>query len=245
MIIVPCYNEQEVLPQTIEKLSEVLNHLIDVNKISKNSGILFVNDGSQDDTWNIICDAHSRTNYVYGLNLYLNSGHQNALLAGLEYSKDICDFTVTIDADLQDDTDVIEQMVDKYLDGCHIVYGVRKDRKTDSYFKRTTANCFYKIMKLLGAKTVDNHADFRLLSKRAIEILMQYKERNMFLRGIVTKIGLKSDSVYYCRKDRAAGKTKYPLKKMLSFAWEGITSLSTKPLKNEVNTCHVCGVLST
>ena len=231
MIIVPCYNEQEVLPQTIEKLSGVMNELLIDQKISRDSGILLVNDGSTDNTWDIIVDAHSKTNYIYGLNLCLNSGHQNALLAGLEYAKNKCDFTITIDADLQDDISVIGEMVDKYNAGVHIVYGVRNDRKTDSFFKRTTANLFYKIMNFLGAKTVDNHADFRLMSCKAVEILLQYKERNIFLRGIVPKIGLKSDKVYYCRKDRQAGKTKYPLKKMLSFAWEGITSLSTKPLK--------------
>lgn len=231
MIIVPCFNEQEVLPQTIKELSLVLNQLKCSEKISQNSGILFVNDGSNDNTWDIICDAHNNSDYIYGLNLYLNSGHQNALLSGLEYSKNICDFTITIDADLQDDIDVIEKMVDKYNQGNHIVYGVRKERKKDSFFKRTTANMFYKVMNFLGAKTIDNHADFRLMSSKAIEILFQFKERNMFLRGVVTKIGLKSDKVYYCRKDRQAGVTKYPLKKMLSFAWEGITSLSTKPLK--------------
>jgi glycosyltransferase involved in cell wall biosynthesis len=231
MIIVPCFNEQEVLPTTIERLSGIMNDLLSAEKISRDSGILLVNDGSTDSTWDIINDAHNRTNYVYGLNLYLNSGHQNALLAGLEYAKDICDFTITIDADLQDDIAVIEEMVDKFHQGNHIVYGVRKERKNDSFFKRTTANLFYKLMNFLGAKTIDNHADFRLMSSKAVEILLQYKERNMFLRGIVTKIGLKSDKVYYCRKDREAGVTKYPLKKMLSFAWEGITSLSTKPLK--------------
>ena len=231
MIIVPCYNEQEVLPTTIEKLSSVIENLSNNGKISCDSGILFVNDGSTDDTWNIISSAHKNNANIYGINLILNSGHQNALLAGLEYSYKICDITITIDADLQDDINVIEQMIDKYHVGNHIVYGVRKDRTTDSIFKRSTANIFYKLMKFLGAKTVDNHADFRLMSSKAVEILMQYKERNMFLRGVVTKIGLKSDCVYYCRKEREAGVTKYPFKKMLSFAWEGITSLSTKPLK--------------
>ena len=231
MIIVPCYNEQEVLPTTIKELSGLLDELISTQKISLGSGILFVNDGSTDNTWDIICDAHNNTNCIFGLNLCLNAGHQNALLAGLDYAKDKCDFTVTIDADLQDDITVIPQMIDKYYEGNHIVYGVRNDRKSDSFFKRTTANFFYKIMNFLGAETVDNHADSRLMSREAVEILMQYKERNIFLRGVVTKIGLKSDKVYYSRKDRLAGKTKYPLKKMLSFAWEGITSLSTKPLK--------------
>ncbi len=231
LIIVPCYNEQEVLPTTIEKLSGVMNDLLQKDKISRESGILLVNDGSKDKTWEIISDAHAKTNYIYGLNLGLNAGHQNALLAGFEYAVDKFDFTITIDADLQDDIAVIEDMVDKYLSGAHIVYGVRNDRKTDSYFKRTTANLFYKLMSFLGAKTVDNHADFRLLSNDALKILREYDERNIFLRGIVTKIGLKSDCVYYSRKERTAGITKYPFKKMVSFAWEGITSLSIKPIK--------------
>ncbi len=231
LIIVPCYNEQEVLPQTIEKLSGVMNDLLQKDKISRDSGILLVNDGSRDKTWDIIADAHSKTNYIYGLNLGKNAGHQNALLAGLEYAQDKFDVTVTIDADLQDDIAVIEEMVDKYLEGAHIVYGVRNDRKSDSFFKRTTANTFYKIMSFLGAKTVDNHADFRLLSNNAVKLLLEYSERNIFLRGIVAQIGLKSDCVYYARKERTAGETKYPLKKMLSFAWEGITSLSIKPIK--------------
>ncbi len=231
LIIVPCYNEQEVLPLTIEKLSGVMNDLLQKEKISRESGILLVNDGSRDKTWEIISDAHFKTNYIYGLNLGKNAGHQNALLAGLEYACDKFDMTVTIDADLQDDISVIEEMVDKYYEGCHIVYGVRNDRKTDSFFKRSTANLFYKLMNLLGAKTVDNHADFRLMSNCAIKELLKYTERNVFLRGVVAKIGLKSDCVYYSRLERAAGVTKYPLKKMLSFAFEGITSLSTKPLK--------------
>lgn len=231
LIIVPCYNEQEVLSQTIEKLSGVLNELFQKEKISRESGIVLVNDGSTDKTWEIISDAHKRTDYIVGLNLSANSGHQNALLAGLEYAVDKCDITVTIDADLQDDITVIEEMVDKNLQDCDIVYGVRNDRKTDSFFKRSTASAFYKFMSFLGAKTVDNHADFRLMSSRAVEILLEYEERNIFLRGIVPKIGLKTDCVYYSRKSRTAGKTKYPLKKMLSFAMEGITSLSIKPIK--------------
>ena len=231
LIIVPCYNEQEVLPSTIEKLSGVMNDLLQKDKISRNSGILLVNDGSRDKTWEIISDAHSKTNYIYGLDLGANVGHQNALLAGLEYAKDKFDLTVTIDADLQDDVSVIETMIDKYNGGAHIVYGVRNDRKNDSAFKRSTAKLFYKIMNMLGAKTVDNHADFRLLSNTAVTELLKYSERNIFLRGIVAKIGLKSDCVYYSRFKRTAGVTKYPLKKMISFAVEGITSLSIKPIK--------------
>ncbi|MBE6776800.1 MAG: glycosyltransferase family 2 protein [Ruminococcaceae bacterium] len=231
LIVVPCYNEQEVLPQTIEKLSDVLNDLFKKGKITNDSGLVLVNDGSRDKTWDIIKEHHDKTNYVFGVNLGNNAGHQNALLAGLEYAQDKSDITVTIDADLQDDTSVIEQMIDKYNDGFEVVYGVRNDRKTDSFFKRFTAGVFYKLMSFLGAKTVDNHADFRLMSNTAVKALMQYKERNIFLRGIVTRLGFKSDSVYYARKERTAGETKYPLRKMLSFAWEGITSLSIKPIK--------------
>ncbi len=231
LIIVPCFNEQEVLSMTIEKLSGVLEDLYKKDKISRESGIVLVNDGSTDKTWDIISENHKKTNYIYGLNLAANSGHQNALLAGLEFAQDKCDITVTIDADLQDDVAVIEEMVDKNLQGAEIVYGVRSDRKTDSFFKRTTANAFYKLMSWLGAKTVDNHADFRLMSSYAIKLLLGFEERNIFLRGIVPKIGLKSDCVYYSRKKRAAGVTKYPLRKMISFALEGITSLSIKPIK--------------
>ena len=231
LIIVPCYNEQEVLPQTIEKLSDVLNDLFKKGKITNDSALVLVNDGSRDKTWDIIKEFHTKTDYVYGVNLGANAGHQNALLAGLEYAQDKCDITVTIDADLQDDTAVIEQMIDKYNGGFDVVYGVRNDRKTDSFFKRFTAGVFYKLMSFLGAKTVDNHADFRLMSNTAVKALMQYKERNIFLSGIVTRLGFKSDSVFYARKERTAGETKYPLRKMLSFAWEGITSLSIKPIK--------------
>lgn len=231
MIVVPCYNEQEVFETTLNELSNLLFDLIKKQKIAKNSGIVFVNDGSRDETYRLICDAHEKYNHVYGVNLAANAGHQNAIMAGLETVVDICDMTVTIDADLQDDISVIEEMIDKYNAGCDVVYGVRNNRKTDGFFKRTTANAFYKLMKWLGAKTVDNHADFRLLSIRAVKALLQYEERNLFLRGIVTRLGYKTDCVYYARKKRMAGKTKYPFRKMLSFAVEGITSFSVKPLK--------------
>ena len=231
MIVVPCYNEQEVFESTLSELSNLLFDLIKKEKIAKNSGIMFVDDGSRDDTRRLICDAHKKYNYVYAVNLAGNVGHQNALMAGLETAADLCDVTVTIDADLQDDISVIEEMIDKYNVGCDVVYGVRNNRKTDGFFKRTTANAFYKLMKWLGAKTVDNHADFRLLSTRAVKALLQYEERNLFLRGIVTRLGYKTDCVYYARKKRMAGKTKYPFRKMLSFAVEGITSFSVKPLK--------------
>lgn len=231
MIIVPCFNEQEVFENTLEVLSNLLFDLIKKGKIAKNSGIIFVDDGSRDNTRRLICNAYKRYSHVYAVNLAGNVGHQNAIVAGLEASVDLCDVTVTIDADLQDDVLAIEEMIDKFNDGCDVVYGVRNNRKTDGFFKRTSANAFYKLMEWLGAETVDNHADFRLLSARAVKALLQYEERNLFLRGIVTRLGYKTDCVYYSRKKRMAGKTKYSFRKMLSFAVEGITSFSVKPLK--------------
>lgn len=231
MIVVPCFNEQEVLYDTAKQLTEVIENLIRKGKITKNSGILFVNDGSRDKTWELIAKANKTNKYVYGLNLAANVGHQNALLAGLNTVKDICDIAISIDADLQDDINVIEQMVDKYYEGAEIVYGVRNDRKSDSFFKRFTAQAFYKFMSLMGVDTVYNHADFRLMSQPALNELSNYGERNLFLRGIVPKIGYKTDSVYYARKPRTAGESKYSLKKMLSFALDGITSFSIKPIK--------------
>ena len=231
MIVVPCFNEQEVLYDTAKQLTEVIENLIRKGKITQNSGILFVNDGSRDKTWELITEANKTNKYVYGLNLAANVGHQNALLAGLNTVKDICDIAISIDADLQDDINVIEQMVDKYYEGAEIVYGVRNDRKSDSFFKRFTAQAFYKFMSLMGVDTVYNHADFRLMSKPALNELSAYGERNLFLRGIVPKIGYKTDSVYYARKPRTAGESKYSLKKMLSFALDGITSFSIKPIK--------------
>ena len=231
MIVVPCFNEQEVLYDTAKQLTEVIENLIRKGKITKNSGILFVNDGSRDKTWELIAKANKTNKYVYGLNLAANVGHQNALLAGLNTVKDICDIAISIDADLQDDINVIEQMVDKYHEGAEIVYGVRNDRKSDSFFKRFTAQAFYKFMSLMGVDTVYNHADFRLMSQPALNELSNYGERNLFLRGIVPKIGYKTDSVYYARKPRTAGESKYSLKTMLSFALDGITSFSIKPIK--------------
>lgn len=230
IIVVPCYNEEEILPITIPALSDVLNKLIDAGKIAADSAVLYVNDGSRDKTWEIIADAHQKNRQVFGLNLAGNVGHQNALIAGLEFAQTRCDMTVSIDADLQDDVDVIEQMVDKYLAGADIVFGVRNDRTTDSFFKRFTAQSFYKFMSFLGTNTVYNHADYRLLSNRAMAALSQFKERNMFLRAVVSKMGFQTDSVYYARKERTAGESKYPLKKMISFAWDGITSFSNKPI---------------
>ncbi len=230
MIIVPCYNEEEVLPESANQLLDRLNGMIAKKKIAPDSGILFVDDGSKDNTWAIITQLHERDDHFYGLKLAANVGHQNALLAGITTAKDICDISITIDADLQDDIDAMEKMVDEYQNGCDIVYGVRSERKSDSFFKRFTAQTFYKIMYFLEVKTVYNHADYRLMSRRAMEQLLKYKERNLFLRGIVPKIGYKTAQVFYGRKKRMAGESKYPLKKMLSFAWDGITSFSTKPI---------------
>lgn len=230
MIVVPCYNEEEILPYSTEKLTEVIKNLIKKSKIASNSGILFVNDGSKDKTWEIIQNEYAKNPYVYGLGLAGNVGHQNALFAGLQTAVEICDFSISIDADLQDDIEVIEQMVDEYLSAADIVYGVRSERKTDTFFKRFTAQSFYRIMEMMGVKTVYNHADFRLMSARAMKQLGQYKERNLFLRGMVPLIGYKTATVTYARKERLAGESKYPLKKMLSFAWDGITSFSIKPI---------------
>ena len=230
MIVVPCFNEEKVFPSSAERLIAVIENLINKEKISADSGILFVNDGSRDRTWELISKAFKASKYVYGLNLAGNVGHQNALLAGLNTVKDICDISVSIDADLQDDVGVIEEMIDKYYAGADIVYGVRSERKTDSFSKRFTAQSFYKFMSAMGVKSVYNHADFRLMSARAMQELSLYKERNLFLRGIVPLIGYKTDCVYYSRKPRTAGESKYPLKKMLSFALDGITSFSIKPI---------------
>lgn len=230
IIIVPCFNEDRVLEKSSEQLLSVLNSLIDSGKISSDSRILFVNDGSRDKTWEIISAKTHEDKHFEGLNLARNVGHQNALLAGIDTVKDLCDISITIDADLQDDISVMENMVDEYIKGADIVYGVRSLRKTDSFFKRSTAHLFYKFMSFLGAETVYNHADYRLMSSRAMKQLLLFKERNIFLRGIVPKIGYKTAKVYYERKKREAGKSKYPLKKMLSFAWDGITSLSIRPI---------------
>lgn len=229
-IVVPCYNEQEVLPDTVKKLTVLMNELTNAVKVSKDSFIMFVDDGSRDDTWQIISKYADEYDNVQGLKLAGNVGHQNALLAGLMTVRAEVDAAISIDADLQDDIAVISDMTDKYNEGFDIVYGVRSARKTDTFFKRFTAEGFYKLMKAMGAKSVYNHADFRLMSSRALEGLAQFKERNLFLRGIVPTIGYKSDCVYYERKERTAGESKYPLKKMLAFAFDGITSFSIKPM---------------
>lgn len=229
-IVVPCYNEEEVFADTASQLTSLLESLLYKEKISSDSYILFVNDGSKDGTWNLIQTEFEQNKYVYALNLACNVGHQNALLAGLSTVKDMCDIAISIDADLQDDISVIEEMLDKYESGSDIVYGVRKERKTDTFFKRFTAQSFYKVMSVMGVKSVYNHADYRLMSARALHQLAQYKERNLFLRGIVPLIGYQTDCVYYARKERSAGESKYPLKKMLSLAFDGITSFSIKPI---------------
>lgn len=229
-LVVPCYNEEAVLEISAKELKRVLTDLIDKEKISKDSFVLFVNDGSKDRTWELIEKEYKESDLIYGLKLAGNVGHQFALTAGLLTAKDFCDITVSIDADLQDDTAVIEEMVDKYHDGNDIVYGVRNDRKKDSWFKRTTAQGFYKVMAMMGVKTVYNHADFRLMSKRALEHFSKFEETNLFLRGMVPLIGYQTDCVYYERKERVAGESKYPLSKMLSLAWNGITSFSVKPI---------------
>ncbi|PKM75659.1 MAG: glycosyltransferase [Firmicutes bacterium HGW-Firmicutes-17] len=229
-IVVPCYNEEEVMAETISVLVSVIVDLIKKNKIADSSFVLFVDDGSKDKTWELIEEEYGINKYVCGLKLSRNRGHQNALLAGLEYAKNLADITVSIDADLQDDVAVIEEMVDKYHEGCEVVYGVRDNRETDSMFKRNLAQIFYKLMKNLGVESVYNHADYRLMSKKAIDELGHYQEQNLFLRGIIPLIGYKTDCVYYSRGKRTAGESKYPLKKMISFAWDGITSFSIKPI---------------
>ena len=230
-LVIPCYNEQEVLPETSRQLEEIMRGLIKKDKISDKSKIAFVNDGSKDNTWNIITDLHEKNPMFTGINLAHNKGHQNALLAGLMTAKDYADAAISLDADLQDDVGVIEQFIDKFNEGKDVVYGVRSTRATDTVFKRSTAHAFYKLMKAMGADTLQDHADYRLMSKRALEGLAKYKEVNLFLRGIVPMIGYETDVVYYERHERFAGESKYPLKKMLSFGVDGITSCSVKPIR--------------
>lgn len=230
-VVLPCYNEQEVLLETAKILKNKLEILMKKNKISKDSKICFVNDGSTDKTWEIICNLNKKNDIFTGINLSSNRGHQNALLAGLMSSKNKADMVISMDADLQDDVDAIDDMIDKYLNGVDIVYGIRESRKSDSFLKRASAEAFYKFMNALGAKTIFNHADFRLMSRRSIAALEQFKEVNLFLRGIVPMIGFKSDYVYYSRKKRELGESKYPLSKMLSLAFNGITSFSIKLIR--------------
>ena len=230
-IVVPCFNEEEVLPETARRLGDKLRALMNAGKISPQSRVLFVNDGSGDQTWAVITRLHRDNPLLCGLDLSRNRGHQNALLAGLMAARGRADMAISMDADLQDDVDAAGAMVDKYLAGADIVYGVRSSRKTDTFFKRTTAEAFYRLMDRLGAETVLNHADYRLMSRRALDGLAQFQEVNLFLRGIVPMIGYPTDTVEYERGERFAGQSKYPLKKMLSFALEGVTSLSVRPLR--------------
>ena len=230
-IVVPCYNEEEVLPETSRRLKEKLEALMAAGSISRESRVLFVNDGSKDKTWQLIEELHQSSPIFSGVDLSRNRGHQNALLAGLMTAKERCDMAISMDADLQDDIDAVDAMVEQYYAGCDIVYGVRSSRKKDTFFKRFTAEGFYRLMNSMGAETVFNHADYRLMSRRALEGLAQFKEVNLFLRGIVPMIGYRTGTVEYERGERFAGESKYPLKKMLSFAMEGITSLSVKPIR--------------
>lgn len=230
-VVLPCYNEEKVLGETSKRLLELYGKMISEGTVSPESKIVFVDDGSRDRTWEIISGLCEQNNIYRGVKLAHNAGHQNALLGGLMTVKDECDCAVSIDADLQDDINVIPEMVKKFDNGCDVVYGVRSERKTDSFFKRTTAQGFYKFMAMMGVDVVYNHADYRLMSRRALNDLESFKEVNLFLRGLVPLIGYKSDSVYYERAERFAGESKYPLKKMLSFAFDGITSFSVKPIK--------------
>ena len=230
-IVVPCYNEEEVLSETARRLGDKLRGLMAAGKISPKSRVLFVNDGSRDGTWGVISRLHAADPLFSGVDLSRNRGHQNALLAGLMTARDRCDMAVSMDADLQDDVDAVDAMLEKYSEGCDIVYGVRSSRKKDTFFKRVTAEGFYRVMNFLGAETVFNHADYRLMSRRALDGLAEFREVNLFLRGIVPMIGYIVGTVEYERGERFAGESKYPLKKMLSFAMEGITSLSTKPIR--------------
>ena len=230
-IIVPCYNEDQVLCETIKRLSETLKNLIDKKKIKSDSFVLYVDDGSEDDTWSIIKSSSATNLSTKGIKLSRNRGHQNALLAGMEYVEKKCDCLISIDADLQDDISIIGDMIDKYLEGNEIVYGVRNNRDTDNFFKKNTAEYFYKFMKIFGVELVYNHADYRLMGSHANSCFLKFKENNLFIRGIIPSVGFKADKVYYKRLERFAGESKYPLKKMLAFAWDGITSFSVVPLR--------------
>ena len=229
--VIPCYNEQEVLPITAEQLRIKYDQLLQSGLIAENSRILLVDDGSKDRTWQIISQLHQADRRFQGVKLSRNRGHQNALLAGLMTARRFCNAAISLDADLQDDINAMDAMLQKFQDGCDIVYGVRSDRETDTVFKRCTAQGYYKFMSGMGGELVYNHADYRLMSRRALDGLAEFGEVNLFLRGIVPMIGYRSDIVTYARKERPAGKSKYPLKKMLAFAWEGLTSLSIRPIR--------------
>ena len=243
-VVIPCYNEEEVLEETTKRLKEKMNSLIKEKKISKDSKVMYVNDGSKDNTWNLIKKINEKEKLFTGITLSRNRGHQNALLAGLMTAKNYADVVISMDADLQDDINAIDEMIDKYHEGKDIVYGVRSSRKKDTWFKKTTAQGFYKFMKLMGVDVVYNHADYRLTSKRVLDEFQNFKEVNLFLRGMFPLVGYESDVVYYERNERFAGESKYPLKKMLNFAWDGITSFSVKPIRFVLNVGVVIFILS-
>ena len=243
-LVIPCYNEEEMIDITTKELTKKMNKLISEKVISKDSRVLYVNDGSKDKTWEKIEKTHEKNSMFSGVKLSRNRGHQNALLAGLMVAKKYADITISMDADLQDDISVIDKMIEDYKNGSEIVYGVRSSRKKDTFFKRFTAEGFYKFMKLMGVEIVFNHADCRLMSKTALDGLEQFSEVNLFLRGIVPQIGYKTSIAYYERNERVAGESKYPLKKMLKFAMDGITSFSVKPLKLITNIGFIMSVLS-
>ena len=230
-IVIPCYNEQEVLPITAPMFLEKVKALAAAGKVAEDSRVLFVNDGSKDDTWNIIKALSKQDEHYIGICQSRNRGHQAAVLAGLMEAKDVCDITISIDCDGQDDINAMDEMVDAYLDGCEVVYGVRSSRETDTFFKRFTAQSFYKFLAMMGAEVVYNHADYRLISSRVLKEFENFKEVNLFLRGMVPLVGFKSTSVSYSRAERIAGESHYPLKKMIALAVDGITSLSVKPLR--------------
>ena len=230
-IVIPCYNEEQVLPITAPMFLQKITDLTAAGKISEKSRVLFINDGSKDKTWQIICDLAAQNEHFIGISQSRNRGHQNAVLAGLMEAKDHCDITISIDCDGQDDINAMDEMVEEYLNGCEVVYGVRSKRDTDTFFKRFTAEAFYKLMNWMGAQVVFNHADYRLISARVLQHFADFKEVNIFLRGMVPLVGFKSTSVYYERAERIAGESHYPLKKMLALAFDGITSLSVKPIR--------------
>ena len=243
-VVIPCYNEVEVLEETTKQLKIKMEDLIKSKKISNKSKVMYVNDGSKDNTWELIKKINKKEKLFTGITLSRNKGHQNALLAGLMTARNYADVVISMDADLQDDIDAIDEMLDKYYSGCDIVYGARSKRKTDTWFKRVTAEGFYKFMHLMGVDVVYNHADYRLTSKKVLEEFSEFKEVNLFLRGMFPLVGYKSAIVYYERKERFAGESKYPLKKMLNFAWDGITSFSVKPIRLVLNVGITIFVLS-
>ena len=243
-IVIPCYNEETVLPITAPMFLKKIEELIAHQKISDNSKIMFVNDGSTDKTWSIICNLAKESPYFCGISQSRNRGHQNAVLAGLMESKDVCDITISIDCDGQDDINAMDKMIDAYLDGCEIVYGVRSKRETDTFFKRFTAESFYRLLNLMGAEVVFNHADYRLISSRALQELAKFKEVNLFLCGMIPLVGFKSTSVYYERNERIAGESHYPITKMLGLAFDGITSLSIKPIRLIASFGFIVAILS-